>query len=156
MNRNYDWRASRYCVFKNFVHLVFVTKYRRGVFTEAMLIDMQKIFEKSCQKLGGELLQLGGEDDHVHLMVSVPPTIALCHFVGRLKGASSYEIRKKYGPIIRKKLWGKHLWSPSYCVVSCGGTTLEVVRKYIARQRALIYVGDIAQSNQGKRHTGKK
>ena len=47
-------------------------------------------------------------------------------------------------------------WSPSYCVVSCGGTTLEVVRKYIARQRAPIYVGDIAQSNQGKRHTGKK
>jgi len=152
----YKWRTGRYCVFKNFVHLVFVTKYRKGVFTNAMLLNLEKNFKETCESLGGELLQFGGEADHVHLMVSVPPKVALCNFVGRLKGASSYTIRKKYKAILLQKLWGNHLWSPSYCVVSCGGAPLDIVREYIKKQSIPPAEKSVRQSLQEKNRRGEQ
>lgn len=154
MNNDYNWRTGRYCVFKNIVHVIFVTKYRRGVITDDMLKYLKKIFEDTCLNLKGELLELGGEDDHVHLMVSVPPTIALCHFVGRLKGASSYFLKKNYNKEIKNKLWGSHFWSPSYCVVSCGITSLEIIKKYIENQRRPSSERGVKQSLQEKGRTG--
>ena len=67
MKNDYQWRTGRYCVFKNFVHLVFTTKYRKGVFTKEMLEIMEVAVKDSCKKMGGELLEFGGEGDHVHL-----------------------------------------------------------------------------------------
>lgn len=154
MISNYNWRTGRYCVFKNFVHLIFVTKYRRGVFTEEMLFTMKKIFEVSCKKMKGELLEFGGEDDHVHLMISIPPTVALCNFVGRLKGASSYEVRKKFGKQLKAKLWGAHLWSPSYCVVSCGGASLDVIKEYVKNQRVPSSIKGVKQSIRERGRVG--
>ena len=154
MNTDYQWRTGRYCVYKNFVHLVFVTKYRRGVFTDSMLEVTHKAIAESCQKMGGELLEFGGEDDHIHLMVCVPPTKSLCHFAGRLKGVSSFVIRKQFPKEIKKMLWGEHLWSPSYCVVSCGGASLDVVKAYIEKQRKPSSIKGIKQSLQEKGRIG--
>ena len=144
----YQWRTGRYCVFKNFCHLVFVTKYRKEVLTGPMLSRMKEVISHTCCSLGGELLEFGGEGDHIHLMVSIPPKIAASHFVGRLKGCSSYWIRKEFKAELRGKLWGTSLWSPSYCLVSCGGATLEIVRRYIAQQRVPSSGSSIRQSIQ--------
>ena len=136
VENNYKWRSSRYCVFKNFVHLVFVTKYRKGVFTEEMLDVMDGVLSMACKKMGGDLLEFGGEEDHVHLLVSLPPKMALCKFVGQLKGASSHAIRNSiFEEEVKSKLWGKSLWSPSYCAVSCGGASLDVIKEYVKNQR---------------------
>lgn len=134
-NDLFEWRTGRSCVFKNFIHLVFVTKYRRDVFTSEMLEDLKTVYAETCLQLDGELLEFGGEEDHVHLMVSCPPKISVSNFVGKLKGKSSYVLRKKYLPELKKKLWGGHLWSPSYCVVSCGGAPLDIVKEYVKNQR---------------------
>ncbi len=137
MIENFAWRTGRSCVFKNFIHLVFVTKYRRNVFTKEMLVDMKLIFSETCKQMDGNLLEFGGEDDHVHLLISCPPKTALSNIVGKLKGKSSYILRNKYWEQIKTKLWGDHLWSPSYCAVSCGGAPLEIVKKYVENQREL-------------------
>ena len=100
-----------------------------------MLSDMHIIFKETCTQMDGELIEFGGEDDHVHLLMSYPPKTALSNIVGKLKGKSSYILRKKYWEQIRTKLWGKHLWSPSYCAVSCGGAPLEIVKQYVENQR---------------------
>lgn len=55
--------------------------------------------------------------------------------MGKLKRKTAYFIRQEFGKELKKKLWGEHFWSPSYCVVSCGGAPLEVVKKYIQDQR---------------------
>jgi REP-associated tyrosine transposase len=68
-------------------------------------------------------------------MVSIHPKIAISNVVGKMKGKSSYLLRKKYWTSIKKKLWGNHFWSPSYCVVSCGGASLEIVQAYIKKIR---------------------
>jgi putative transposase len=82
-----------------------------------------------------ELLEFNGADDHVHLLVCCSPTVAICNLVSKLKGKSSYFLRKEFSEKLSKKLWRGHLWSPSYCVVSCGEASLDVVKQYIVEQR---------------------
>ena len=113
---------------------MFVTKYRRGVFTKEMLVRVNEIMKETCLQMDCELLEFGGEDNHIHLMVSAHPKIAVSNLVGKLKGKSSYMIRREYWERIKPMLWGKHFWSPSYCVVSCGGASLDVVKQYINSQ----------------------
>ena len=131
----YEWRTGRSCVYKNNVHLVFVTKYRRDVFTKEMLERLEVIITETCQQMDCELIEFGGEHDHIHVMVSVHPKVAVSNLVGKLKGKSSYMLRREFWERIKSMLWGKHFWSPSYCVVSVGGASLEVVKQYIEDQR---------------------
>ena len=65
-------RTGRHCVFMLHVHLVFVTKYRRGVFTKEVIEDLRGIFAKVCTDFEAELIEFDGEDDHVHLLVNYP------------------------------------------------------------------------------------
>lgn len=135
MDTSLDWRTGRHCVFKNIVHLIFITKYRRNVLTEPMLKRMEELIKETCTQMDCELIEFNGEHDHVQLMASVHPKLAVSNLVGKLKGKTAYFIRQEFSKEVRKKLWGDHFWSPSYCVVSCGGAPLEVVRKYIEDQR---------------------
>ncbi|MBF0440290.1 MAG: IS200/IS605 family transposase [Oligoflexales bacterium] len=147
MDDNFKWRTGRSCVFKNYVHLVFITKYRRGIFTESILNRLNTIFDETCNQMDAKLIEFSGEDDHVHLMISCPPKLAIANLVGKLKGKSSYLLRQEYWPQIKTKFWGEHLWSPSYCVVSCGGAPLDVVKQYIADQRRPADPKNIKKSN---------
>jgi REP element-mobilizing transposase RayT len=81
------------------VHLVFVTKYRRGVFTQPILDDLQAIFSSVCADFEAELIEFDGQDDHVHLLVNYPPKIAVSALVNSLKGVSSRMIRQKIIPV---------------------------------------------------------
>jgi len=128
-------RRGRHCVFLLHVHLVFVTKYRRVVFTKQILDDLQDIFSSVCADFEAELVEFDGEDDHVHLLVNYAPKVAVSALVNSLKGVSSRMIRKKNYPTIRKKLWGDALWSPSYFAGSCGGAPIEILRQYIEQQK---------------------
>lgn len=135
MTNDNDIRRGRHCVFKMHVHLVFVTKYRREVFTKRILDDLNIIFKKVCKDFEAELIEFDGEDDHVHLLVNYPPKVSISKLVNSLKGASSQIIRKKDYPNIKNKLWGNALWSPSYFASSCGGAPIDVIRQYIEQQR---------------------
>ena len=89
------------------VHLVFVTKYRREVFTKQILDDLQNIFLSVCTDFEAELVEFDGEEYHVHLLVNYPPKVAVSALVNSLKGVSSSRmIRKKNFASIYKKLWG--------------------------------------------------
>ena len=81
--------------------------------------------------MDAELIEFGGEGEHVHILLNVLPKLAIADLVGRLKGRSSYFLRKEYRQKFSQKLWGSHLWSPSYCVVGCGGAPLEVIKQYV-------------------------
>jgi putative transposase len=117
------------------VHLVFVTKYRRGVFTKEIIDDMRPMFASVCADFEAELVEFDGEDDHVHLLVNYPPKVAISKLVNSLKGVSSFLILKKDYPSIKKKLWGGALWSPSYFAASCGGAPIAIIRQYIEQQQ---------------------
>lgn len=128
-------RTGRHCVFMMHVHLVFVTKYRRDVFSKRILDELKEIFSSVCLDFEAELIEFDGEDDHVHLLVNYPPKVSVSSLVNSLKGVSARLIRKKNYPEIRGKLWGNALWSPSYFAGSCGGAPISVLKQYIQSQK---------------------
>jgi putative transposase len=113
------------------VHLVFVTKYRRGVLTDEHLDALRGVFTSVCADFGAELVEMDGEDDHVHLLVAYPPQVAVARLVNSLKGVSARRLRQRY----RVRTHREHLWSPSYFAASAGGAPLQMLKQYIRQQR---------------------
>ena len=113
------------------MHLVFVTKYRRGVLTDEHLAALRGVFTSVCADFGAELVEMDGEDDHIHLLVAYPPRVAVARLVNSLKGVSARRLRQRY----RVRTHREHLWSPSYFAASAGGAPLETPKAYIRQQR---------------------
>jgi putative transposase len=111
--------------------LVLVTKYRRGVLTGEHLGTLGEVFASVGADVGAELVELDGEDDHVHLLVASPPRVAVARLVNSRKGVSARRLRQRY----RVRTHREHLWSPSYLAASAGGAPLETLRAYIRQQR---------------------
>ena len=131
MRHDDDYRPGSHVVAARNVQLVFVTTYRRGVLTSDHLDALQGVFARVCADFGADLLELDGEDDHVHLLVADPPQVAVARLVNSLKGVSARRLRARY----RVRTHREHLWSPSYFAASAGGAPLEVLKQYIRQQR---------------------
>ena len=134
MENTSEIRTGRHCVFNIHIHLVFVTKCRRKVFTSNILDEMKNVFEKVCEDFEAELIEFNGDDDHVHLLVNYPPKISVSKIVNSLKGVSSRLLRKQF-PELEKRYWKGVLWSPSYFAASCGGSPLSIITQYIEKQK---------------------
>jgi putative transposase len=134
MSNESDIRRGRHCVFKLHVHLVFVAKYRRSVFDAQAIDVLRAIFADVCSDAHATLVEMDGEDNHVHLLVEYPPKVAVSSLVNSLKGVSSRLLRQQR-PDIRKRYWKGVLWSPSYFASSCGGAPISIVRQYIEQQK---------------------
>jgi putative transposase len=81
---------------------------------------------------------LGGIETHVHLCVSIAPTIAISEFIGQLKGSSAHEVNQKFG--------GKLLeWQTGYGVVSFGTGDLDWVKGYVLNQRERHAAGRVVE-----------
>ena len=125
--------SGRHCVFMMHVHLVFVTKYRKEVFTAQILDAARVIFADVCSDFESSLVEFEGEKDHVHLLVEYPPKVSVSKLVNSLKGVSSRHLRKRY-PSMTTNYYKGALWSPSYFAGSCGGAPLDVIKQYIDQQ----------------------
>jgi len=111
-----------------------------------MLDRCEDLIKETCLQMDCEMIEFNGEEDHIHIMVNVHPKLAISNLVGKLKGKTSYFLRKEFWPHIKNKLWVQHFWSPSYCVVSVGGAPIDVVREYIENQRRPTEERDVKKS----------
>ncbi len=134
MIKSMEIRRGRTCVFQLHLHLVFVTKYRRDVFTKEILEELRTIFISVLNDFDAKLIEFNGKNDHVHLLINYLPKFSISSLVNSLKGVSSRLIRKKKYPSIIEALYGNCLWSPSYFASSCGGAPLKIIREYIENQ----------------------
>jgi len=134
MDNESNSRRGQHCVFKLLVHLIFATKDRRRVFDAQAIDALRGIFADVCSDAHATLVQMDGEDDHVHLLVQYPPKVAVSSLVNSLKGVSSRLLRQQR-PDIRKRYWKGVLRSPSYFASSCGGAPIRIVRQYIEQQK---------------------
>lgn len=130
LNDSKNWRIGRKCIFKNNVHLIFLTKHKYNVFDLQIIERLKEIFTETCQQLGCHLINFQGDSHYVHLIVSVPPKIAISNLVGKLKGKSSYLISREFP--MKEKTKGKQLWSPSYCVLSHGDNPLQDIKRFFS------------------------
>jgi len=92
---------------------------------------------KVCESFEAFLVEMDGEDNHVHLLVEYPPKVAVSALVNSLKGVSSRMLRKER-PDLRKRYWMNVLWSPSYFASSCGGAPISIIKQYIEQQETPI------------------
>lgn len=116
-----------------------------------MLKRLEIIFKETAEQMDCQLHEINGEHDHVHILITINPKHSVSNVVGKLKGKSSYFLRKEFNEEIKPFLWGNHFWSPSYCCVSVGGATLEIVKKYIDQQRTPPSKKAIVQSKLKKK-----
>jgi putative transposase len=114
--------------------LVFVTKFRHPVFTDAHLIRLEAIMRAVCADFETELAEFNGENNHVHLLVNFPPKVALSKLVNSLKGVSSRRLRQEFPALATHYYRANKLWSGSYFAGSVGGAPLSVLRQYIEQQ----------------------
>jgi len=120
------------------VHLVFITKYRKAIFSKDDIDELHTIFAGICDSFESVLIEMDGECDHVHLLVHYPPKVSISKLVNSLKGASSRVMRKN-NDRLNRLYWKGVLWSPSYFAASCGGAPIEIVRQYIEQQNTPDY-----------------
>ena len=130
----YGIRQRHHCVYALNYHLVLVTKYRRKCLTAPMLEVIERLARERCTSRDGELIECNGEADHVHLLVSLPPHIALSEFMNALKTNTARLLRRDFKEELGRWYSAPVLWSLSYCAISVGGAPLEVLKRYIEQQ----------------------
>ncbi|MEQ2015637.1 IS200/IS605 family transposase [Photorhabdus bodei] len=135
MKNETDIRRGRHCIFLMHVHLVFVTKYRRKIFDQDAIEKLRGYFARVCADFAVELVEMDGEQDHVHLLINYPPKLAVSNLVNSLKGVSSRLLRRDRPDIAQRYYYKGVLWTPSYFAGSCGGAPISIILQYIEQQQ---------------------
>jgi len=125
--------SNNHSVFLMHYHLVLVVKYRRKVIDDTISDYAKDKFVSLSEKYNITLIEWNHDIDHVHILFKAQPNSELSKFINAYKSASSRLIKKDF-PHVRKKLWKEMFWSRSFCLLTTGGSPIEVVKKYIDNQ----------------------
>ena len=116
-----------------YYHLLMVIKYRRKVRNGKISERAKEIFEYIAPGYGILLEEWNHDKDHVHVLFRGQPNSEISKFINAYKSAISRLIKKEY-PEIKKHLWKDMFWSQSYCLISTGGVTVDIIKEYIQTQ----------------------
>ena len=116
-------------------HIVWCVKYRHKVLTSNIENRLKEILYKIAEDNGFTIALMNGDLDHIHLLIECTPQQYIPDIMKALKGVSARILMKEYGIIIKKKLWGGHLWNPSYFVATVSENTEEQIKVYINSQK---------------------
>ena len=100
-----------------------------------MLDRLKELVAERVGEWEGELLEVNGEPDHLNILMELPPKYAMADFVNALKTGTSRRIRKEFADHLSPYYWKPYFWSKSYCVITCGGAPLSVIKQYIDQQK---------------------
>ncbi|NEQ48266.1 MAG: IS200/IS605 family transposase [Leptolyngbya sp. SIOISBB] len=128
-------KTKNHSAFRLHYHLVLSMKYRHKCLNAEMLDRLEAIFADLLAKWGGELIEFGGEPDHVHLRFEVDPTVRLSDFVKNLKSVSARKMRQEFAKQLRPFYWKPYFWNRAYGLMTTGGrASIEILLKYIENQ----------------------
>ena len=113
-------------------HFVWCPKYRRPVLMGAIASRLRELIHEKVAELGGSVLALEIQADHVHLFVEMPPKWAPAQIAYRIKGYTSHVLRREF-PRLKSRL--PSLWSRSYYVGTAGEVSAETIPRYIEAQK---------------------
>ena len=95
-------------------HIVFAPKYRRRMIYEKYQIEIRKILRKICERAEGvEIIEANACEDHIHMLVTIPPKMSVSKFMGILKGKSSLMIFDKSANL-KYRYGNRHFWCRGY------------------------------------------
>ena len=113
-------------------HVVFIPKYRRKEIYGKIRADIGRIIRQLCEYKGVEIVEAHACSDHIHMLVKIPPKIAVSNFMGYLKGKSSLMIFERHANL-KFKYGNRNFWAKGY-FVSTVGLNAEIVKEYIKNQ----------------------
>jgi putative transposase len=125
-----EYRRGTHSIFRLHVHLVWCTKYRKGVLRGDVGQRLREVVKQICSDLGVEILSGVVARDHVHMLVSVPPQVSVSKLVQKIKGKSSYKLQREF-VVLRKQYWGQRMWARGYFACSTGNVTDDLIQAYI-------------------------
>ena len=114
-------------------HIVWTTKYRYEVLSGKIAQRLRILIMQGCSARGITIIRGNITKNHVHLLVSCPPTLAPAKIVQYLKGRSSKILQEEYNAL-KKRYWGQHLWATGYFCRTVGTVTEEMIKDYIEKQ----------------------
>jgi len=114
-------------------HIVWVPKYRYKILTGKLGQEVERCIRIFSEQQSCSIIELNVQEDHVHLLVMVPPKVSISGFMGTLKGRTAIRVLNKFRKLKEKPYWGNHFWARGYCIDTVGLDT-EMIRKYIKYQ----------------------
>lgn len=123
-----------HCVYQCDYHLILVTKYRRKIFNPGIFAYFDiKLAEITSHYPLIKFDKVNHDQDHIHLLISIPPTMTIGKVVGLIKQNTARELKQKF-PFLKEVYWGTDsVWSEGYFVSSVG-INQEVIKNYIENQ----------------------
>ncbi|MFS0614059.1 IS200/IS605 family transposase [Lederbergia ruris] len=115
-------------------HVVWCVKYRHKVLTGDIDVRLRELLHQIATDNGFTISEMETDCDHIHLLIDCTPQHSIPTMIKALKGVSARLLFKEY-PVLKKKLWGGHLWNPSYFVATVSENTGEQIRQYIQNQK---------------------
>lgn len=125
--------TNNHSVFMLHYHLVMCTKYRRKVIDDDISNRLKEIFLRIADSYNIVLEEWNHDIDYVHILFRGAPNTELSKFINAYKSASS-RLVKKENPEIKKSLWKEMFWSQSFCLISTGGVSVDIIKQYIQTQ----------------------
>ena len=115
------------------LHIVWIPKYRKRVLKGIIAQRVRELLEECADMNGWKIEELNVQEDHVHMLVQMKPSISISKMIQLFKGGSSKAIRKEF-PELQEFLWGDSFWSDGYFAESVGQVNMSVIQNYIRNQ----------------------
>ena len=114
-------------------HVIWCPKYRFKILNGALRKSVGEILQQLCEWKKFDVLEMNVQEDHVHLVLSIPPKNSVSEVVGFLKGKCAIKVFDRHLEL-KKRYWGRHFWAKGYCV-STVGLDEKRIRKYVKWQK---------------------
>ena len=126
------YRKGSHSVYDIQYHFVWVTKYRYHVLRGDVALRAREIIRQSCLSRDIKILKGHVSRDHVHLLLSCPPSLSPAKVMQYLKGRSSKMLQDEF-PHLKKRYWGRHLWARGYFCATVGSVNQAQIKEYIEK-----------------------
>ena len=127
------YRKGAHSIYDLKYHIIWCTKYRYRVLTGEVATRVRVLIREICAANYVNILSGSLSPDHIHLLVSVPPSLSLSKLMQYIKGKSSRKILMEFKHL-QKKYWGQHIWGRGYFAVTIGNLNEQQVQEYIENQ----------------------
>ena len=128
------WKAS-HSVYDCRYHIVWITKYRRKCLSKEMQRRLENILREICEELRIRVIEIGMEEDHVHMYLTIPPVQPIPYVIKMFKGRTSHKLRKEFKEELAVYYWNKKaLWAVGYFVATVGNVDGKLIEHYVANQ----------------------
>lgn len=127
------YRKTSHVIYECKYHLCWLPKYRYPILTGKVALRVRELIRQITAANEVEIISGAVSSDHIHIYVSIPPSLSVSKLVQFLKGATSRKLQLEFEDL-RKRYWGQHIWARGYFVATTGNVTDEMIREYIRQQ----------------------